>query len=140
MLFDFGLAVEFDQLDNAQFTGTPVDDDNMKCLAMRQGRRWGPDFDFYGLCASAFNLLHKAHMNPNWNSKGKLSLNNIQSHPRFSKELWKNFFETLLNFDPATMEYCLGDICSEFDEYVSKNETAVEGGLVVLLRALQDES
>jgi checkpoint serine/threonine-protein kinase len=68
MLVDFGRAVdltqfseEYDDIRKVVLRGNACRDD-MKCVAMRNGKPWSFDIDTYGILCTAHLLLHGTHM------------------------------------------------------------------------------
>ena len=132
-LIDFAQAQKLERL-NSVLTGKYAGDESMRCLAMRLDppKQWGVDFDFFGLCASSHILLFREHIKCHvveCNNTGKqlMKMNGKNRH-----ELWMDYFEKLLHFDPTCMNYCLDKLCDEFGEWVLKNESNVEKGLKAL--------
>ena len=124
MLVDFGRAIDLDKTMirgsdplHSQFTGNIAAED-MECGAMREGRRWGVDLDFFGLAASSYILLFGSHMEViQERSTGKWRPN--KSFRRYWEcDLWKLLFDSLLNFNSNTDKYCLKEIRSHFDDYI----------------------
>lgn len=132
MLVDFGRAIDLDKtiirgLDplHSQFTGNIAAED-MECGAMRDGRRWGVDLDFFGLAASSYLLLFGSHMEVvQERSTGKWRPK--KSFRRYWRcELWGILFDSLLNFDSSADKYCLQEIRSRFDDYIKEKNRKKE--------------
>lgn len=121
MLVDFGRAVDLVGIsDTTLFTGSAAAED-MECKAMRQGLPWGVDLDFYGLCASSYILLFGSHMEVVQDkATGKLKLKRLLRR-YWQRELWQNYFESLLNYDSCSSAHCLRDIRVAFDDYLDNN-------------------
>ncbi|KAL7485402.1 hypothetical protein ACHAW6_010996 [Cyclotella cf. meneghiniana] len=125
MLVDFGRAVDLDRVSKkysdplkSLFTGSVAAED-MECKAMRQGLPWGVDLDFFGLCASSYILLFGSHIEVVQDkATGRLRLKKLLRR-YWQRDLWQNYFETLLNFDTQSDDYCLRDLRFAFDEYIN---------------------
>ena len=131
-IIDFGLVRVLKTLGH-QFTGKAAIKE-MMCRAMRREDLWGVDQDFFCLCASAFSLLFFGMDSKNMvrEEEGKFCLDNtIPSTGRASGlwrgELWNEFFDKLLNYDPAGDDYnmVVVDICKKFDAYVQENKALI---------------
>eukprot|EP00804_Cyclotella_cryptica_P024138 CCRYP_015577-RA/>CCRYP_015577-RA protein AED:0.13 eAED:0.13 QI:0/1/0.66/1/1/1/3/321/1383 len=124
MLVDFGRAIDLQKASNkgsdplkTVFTGSVAAED-MESKAMRQGLPWGVDLDFFGLCASSYILLFGSHIEVVQDkATGRLRLKKLLRR-YWQRDLWQRYFETLLNFDTQSDEYCLRDIRLAFDEYI----------------------
>jgi hypothetical protein len=132
MLVDFGRSIDLDRAENrgsdllqTQFTGSIAAED-MECAAMREGRNWGVDLDFFGLAASSFILLFGSHMDVIQDrSTGKWRPN--KSFRRYwQRDLWSLLFDSLLNFDSSTDNYCLSEIRAHFDGYIEGKQRKKE--------------
>ncbi len=124
MLVDFGRAVDLAKVTTkgsdplkTVFSGSAAAED-MECRAMRQGQPWGVDLDFFGLCASSYILLFGSHIEVVQDkASGKLRLKKLLRR-YWQRDLWQNYFDTLLNFDARSDDYCLRDLRMAFDEYI----------------------
>lgn len=103
-LIDFGRYQELQYLTKS-FCGSAVNnDEDMMCKAMRQGKDWGVEQDFYGVCGVVFVLIIKiSHMEkkhtPIKDGKMEVYFPNSKFLKRDVRSMWKDFFELLLNFD-----------------------------------------
>jgi len=95
-LIDFGRAIDLSILPAGVSFSQIVKTDGLKCVEMREGRRWRHHIDFYGIAAIAYTLLFGTYMDVVkhkgvWEVKG--------SFKRFwkSTELWKAMFGEFLN-------------------------------------------
>jgi len=105
-LIDFGRSKDLPSL-TEHFSGSAVDnDEDMMCKAMRQGKDWGVEQDFYGVCGVVFVLIFKRyHMEKKYTpiKDGKMEMYFPPSTflKRGVKSMWQDFFELLLNFDSS---------------------------------------
>lgn len=75
--------------------------EEMKCVAMREGKAWSYDIDTFGVLACAHVLLYGSHIKLRKGRAGRWSL--ASTFKRYwQKDLWNNIFETLLNMDDKT--------------------------------------
>ncbi len=102
MLVDFGRAVDLATLrrgvSDARLCGYSVAENDMACVAMRQGLEWNYDVDMFGICASAHVLLFSSHIHivqddvtQRWRLSSRL-------RRYWQGDLWHNLFDTLLNY------------------------------------------
>ncbi|KAL7527624.1 hypothetical protein ACHAXR_002046 [Thalassiosira sp. AJA248-18] len=123
MLVDFGRSIDLEKVPSqadplqAQIKGNIAAED-MECGSMRKGLPWGVDLDFFGLAASSFILLFGTHMEVVEDRRsGKWRIHKPLRR-YWQRELWSCLFDSLLNFDSNTDNYCLRDIRIAFDEYI----------------------
>lgn len=104
MLVDFGRAVdltqfskEYDDVRKAMLRGNACRED-MRCVAMRNGKPWSFDADTYGILCSVHVLLFGTHIDIR---KGKNSRWHVDNAFKryWQKDLWGDIFDTLLNLD-----------------------------------------
>jgi checkpoint serine/threonine-protein kinase len=108
MLVDFGRAVdlkaaakpEIDPMD-VRLEGSCAEKD-MECVAMRKGLSWSFDVDTFGVCASAHVLLYGSHIEIDCNSTTKRWKPRKPLRRYWQKDLWNDFFDTLLNLDEVS--------------------------------------
>ena len=125
MLVDFGRSIDLDTLVchgsdplRVQLKGSIAAED-MECASMRKGMSWGVDLDLFGLAASSFTLLFGSHIKVTEDKRsGKWSLEKLFRR-YWQRDLWSDIFDSLLNFNPSSDEYCLRDIRIAFDDYIS---------------------
>lgn len=104
-LVDFGNAVDLTEnfentgecTQNLLFRGNATNDD-MKCVAMRNGHPWSYDVDTFGILCCAHVLLHGTHMQIK-KGRGNVYQPLTQFKRYWNQDLWKEIFETLLNVD-----------------------------------------
>lgn len=101
-LIDFGSAIDMDAYSkDDQFTYV-VQTDNFTCCEMLEKKPWTYQTDFFGIAGTAHVMLFGKYMKV----EKRLGRWEIMSHyPRyFNKDLWKDFFTSLLNIpDSYTM-------------------------------------
>lgn len=107
MLVDFGRAVDLtqfsdkcDDVRNMLLHGNACKDD-MRCVAMRDGKPWSFDIDTYGILCTVHVLLHGSHMeirkgkDNNWRPISRLKR-------YWEQDLWTEIFNSLLNLDDVS--------------------------------------
>jgi hypothetical protein len=141
MLVDFGRSIDLGRIENqgsdplqSQFTGSIAAED-MECAAMREGRHWGVDLDFFGLAASSYILLFGSHIEVVQDRSTRKWRTNKSLRRYWQRELWDLLFDSLLNFDSSTDKYCLGEIRARFDDYIEGKQRKKE--IAVNLQQLQ---
>jgi hypothetical protein len=132
MLVDFGRSIDLGRTERqgsdpllTQFTGSIAAED-MECVAMREGRQWGVDLDFFGLAASSYILLFGSHIEVIQDRSTRKWRTNKSFRRYWQRELWDLLFNSLLNFDSSTNKYCLGEIRAHFDGYVEGKQRRKE--------------
>lgn len=108
MLVDFGRAVDLmaaaksgmDAMD-VRLEGSASEED-MECVAMRKGLGWSFDADTFGLCAAAHVLLFGTHMEIHYDASTKRWKPRKPLRRYWKKDLWNEFFDTLLNLDEVS--------------------------------------
>lgn len=134
MLVDFGRSVDLERTGGtsdpirSQFKGNVAAEDT-ECVAMRESRPWGIDQDLFGLCSSAHLLLFGSHIEvTEEKSTGKWRLR--KAFRRYhQQDLWSCFFETLVNYDSSTDEYCIPGVRVQFEEYVGTRQMEIDNNL-----------
>lgn len=141
MLVDFGRSIDLGRIESqgsdplqSQFTGSIAAED-MECAAMREGRHWGVDLDFFGLAASSYILLFGSHIEVVQDRSTRKWRTNKSLRRYWQRELWDLLFDSLLNFDSSTDKYCLGEIRARFDDYIEGKQRKKE--IAVNLQQLQ---
>ena len=131
MLVDFGRSVDLEKTGGtsdplrSQFKGNVAAEDT-ECVAMRESRPWGIDQDLFGLCSSAHLLLFGSHIEvTEEKSTGKWRLRKALRRYH-QQDLWKCFFDSLINFDSSTDEYCIPSVRAQFEEYVGTRQRMKE--------------
>jgi checkpoint serine/threonine-protein kinase len=107
MLVDFGRAVdltqfsdEYDDIRKVVLHGNACRDD-MRCVAMRNGKPWSFDIDTYGILCTAHVLLHGTHMSIRKGTDNQWRPeSNLKRY--WQKDLWNEIFKSLLNFDDVS--------------------------------------
>lgn len=105
MLVDFGRAVDMkaaaeqgmDPMD-VRLEGSAAEED-MECVAMRKGLSWSFDADTFGLCAGAHVLLYGTHIEIDYSPSTRRWMPRKPLRRYWKKDLWNDFFDTLLNLD-----------------------------------------
>jgi hypothetical protein len=132
MLVDFGRSIDLVRTENqgsdplrTQFTGSIAAED-MECVAMREGRHWGVDLDFFGVAASSFILLFGSHIEVIQDRSTRKWRPNKPFRRYWQREIWDHLFDSLLNFDSKTDKYCLGEVRAHFDGYIEGKQRKKE--------------
>ena len=123
MLVDFGRAVDLisaarDGVDpmDVKLSGQATDPD-MACAAMRMNLGWSFDIDTFGICASAHVLLYGTHIEMDTNrSKRWKTRKPLRRY--WQKELWSEFFDTLLNDAIASRPGSLRQLRDKIEDYL----------------------
>lgn len=108
MLVDFGRAVDLeaaakpgmDAMD-VRLEGSSCEED-MECVAMRKGMSWSFDADTFGICAGAHVLLYGEHIQLDYNAATRRWMPKKPLRRYWKKDLWVEFFDTLLNLDEVS--------------------------------------
>ena len=131
MLVDFGRSVDLERTGGAsdplrsQFKGNVAAEDT-ECVAMRESRPWGIDQDLFGLCSSAHLLLFGSHIEVT-EEKSTSKWRQRKAFRRYhQQDLWNRFFDTLINYDSSTDEYCIPGIRAQFEEYIGTGQRMKE--------------
>lgn len=100
---------------NDQFTYV-VTTDNFTCCEMLEKKPWTYQTDLFGIAGTAHVMLFGKYMKV----EKKLGRWEITSHyPRyFNKELWKQFFSTLLNIPDSFTLPSLQELKQNLDEEI----------------------
>ena len=126
MLVDFGRSIGLDTLVChgsdpiwVHLKG-PIAAEDRECASIcNKGMSWGVDLDLFGLAASSFTLMFGSHIKVTEDKRsGKWSLEKLFRR-YWQRDLWSDIFDSLLNFNPSSDEYCLRDIRIAFDDYIS---------------------
>merc|ERR1711860_93130 len=94
-LIDFGRAIDLRILPKGITFNQVVKTEGIKCIEMREGRRWREHIDYFGIAAIAYCILFRSYIDVvkrgSWEVKG--------SFKRWWKatDLWKEFFHEFLN-------------------------------------------
>jgi len=146
-VIDFGRAQNLKAL-TYTFQGSSVGTDrSMMSKNKRQDKPWGVDQDFYGLFVTIFFLIYKAHpkeSNTGTDKKtGKMSFSPNVEHfsiPRSQKDMWKMFFNLLLNFDPSEYNKTVRSARALLSSYMEeeKNKKKIKEELENLLSRLSN--
>jgi len=150
-IIDFGRAKKLTNL-NTMYQGDAVGGDpSMMCSAMRRNKKWGVDQDMYGIAGVMHLLLFGANGNKNGHMKvedtpidektGRLSLTSqeyldLSRNKRRQPDLWKIFFDELLNFDVMKYHETVQRIRKPLKDYMSANKRTVERNLSELSESL----
>jgi len=130
MLVDFGRAVDLkaaaksgmDAMD-VRLEGSAAEKD-MECVAMRKGLGWSFDADTFGLCAGAHVLLYGSHLEIDYNSSTKRWKPRKPLRRYWQRDLWTEFFDTLLNLDEVS-KTALGSRPASLRDFRKKLEAHV---------------
>lgn len=139
ILIDFGRSKDLPSL-TEHFRGSAVgDDEDMMCKAMRQGKDWGVEQDFYGVCGVVFLLIIKtSHMEkkhtPIKDGKMKMYFPNSTFLKRDVRSMWKDFFELLLNFDSSDYAKTVCKAREVLKPYLDENKEAIDNDFEDLCR------
>ena len=130
-LVDFGRSVDLEDHGSTEeeargvmFIGDACDDEDMKCVAMREGKAWSYDIDTFGVLACAHVLLYGSHIKLRKGRGGRWGLANTFKR-YWQKDLWNNIFETLLNIEDksgaviGSRARSLRSLREEIDDYTN---------------------
>ena len=125
-LIDFGRAKCLDQL-TSPLTGVAVVKD-MMCKNMRLDLPWGADQDYHGMATCLCLLLLNTEMTENNTPllNGTMQLKVNQTFPRPTKEMWKEIFNKLLNFDTRKYDNTVQEVRKLLRGYIKANEESVK--------------
>jgi len=103
-LIDFGKSLDLQLLPQNILFDEVVETDGLKCVEMREGRPWLHHIDLFGVAGTAYCLLFQDYMDVakvggRWVVKGAFKR-------WWQADLWKQFFDDLLNLKGAARE-CL---------------------------------
>ena len=142
-LIDFGRAKSLDQL-TSPLTGVAVVED-MMCKNMRLGKAWGVDQDYHGMATCLCLLLLRKDMNQDIceiDENETMKLKGV-SFPRATRDMWKEIFSKLLNFDARKYDETVREIRELLRAYIETNKKDVDaklGDLEALLPVTSDMS
>ena len=141
VLVDFGRAVDMEAAAgnttepmNVRLYGEAVDQD-MACVAIRNGWSWSFDIDTYGICASAHVLLYGSHLEIERDTTTKVWRPKKALRRYWQRELWTNLFNSLLNVDEVSRRAMgsrpgnLRSIRTTMEEYVNSRTKELESML-----------
>ena len=148
ILVDFGRAVDLkaaakpgiDPMD-VRLEGSCAEKD-MECVAMRKGISWSFDVDTFGVCASAFVLLHGSHIEIKEDSTTERWKPHKPPRRYWQKDLWNEFFDKLLNLDEVSHSalgshpVSLRALYKKMEDYVQAESTKLESLLKSQARML----
>ena len=140
-LIDFGRAKSLDQL-TSPLTGEAVVKD-MMCKNMRLGNPWGVDQDYHGMATCLPLLLLNTEMNQrntpiDKNDTMQLKVTFPRAWRGATKEMWKEIFNKLLNFDARKYDETVREIRELLRAYIGANKESVETKLEDLKAKLDD--
>ena len=141
-LIDFGRAKSLDQL-TSPLTGEAVVKD-MMCKNMRLGNPWGVDQDYHGMATCLPLLLLNREMTQNNTPIDKndgtmqLKLPFPRAWRDATKDMWKEIFNKLLNFDARKYNETVQGVRKLLRDYIDTNEESVERKLKELKAKLDD--
>jgi checkpoint serine/threonine-protein kinase len=101
-------------------------EEDMACVAMRKGLSWSFDADTFGICASAHVLLYGTHIDIDYNPSTKRWKPRKPLRRYWQKDLWNEFFDTLLNLDELS-QTALGSRPGSLRDLRKKFEAHVRG-------------
>ncbi|XP_050382639.1 mitotic checkpoint serine/threonine-protein kinase BUB1 [Argentina anserina] len=121
-LVDWGRGIDLRLFpENIKFKGD-CRTSGFRCVEMQQNKPWTFQVDTYGLCVVVHMMLHSSYMeiDKKPSSDGGYVYLPKASFKRYWKvELWKNFFEKLLNSNPGCSDKkLLQDLRVSFQEYM----------------------
>lgn len=155
-LIDFGRAIDVTLFPPDMKFVADWKTDDQDCIEMREGRPWKWQADYYGIAGVIYCMLHNEYMQiipvrveDDSYSFGAVSISTkrykpLQSFKRYWQgELWRRLFHMLLNPTlvrsdgqlPIIEE--LGEIRSEFEEYLVMNSNKIGRSLKDILYKLE---
>ena len=140
-LIDFGRAKSLDQL-TSPLTGEAVVKD-MMCKNMRLGNPWGVDQDYHGMATCLPLLLLNTEMNQrntpiDKNDTMQLKVTFPRAWRGATKEMWKEIFNKLLNFDARKYNETVQGVRKLLRDYIDTNEENIKTKLQDLKAKLDD--
>ena len=144
MLVDFGRAIDLnsgtkhgiDPMD-LKLSGNANDLD-MACAAMRMNLGWSFDVDTFGICSSAHVLLYGSHLEMEMDRSKRWRLRKPLRR-YWQKDLWSDFFDSLLNDDLASRPASLRQHRQRIEEYLKTKMKDLEYLLKHQVRILPKE-
>ena len=131
MLVDFGRAVDLtsgkqEGIDPMDFKlSGETSDPGTACAAMRMNLPWSFDADTFGICASAHVLLYGSHMEMDINRSKRWKIRKPLRR-YWQKDLWTDFFDSLLNDAIASRPGSLRQRREKIDEYLKTKAKDLE--------------
>lgn len=131
MLVDFGRAID---LTSRTHEGVdPMDfklrgeasDPGMACAAMRMNLGWSFDADSFGICASAHVLLYGSHMEIEMDRSKRWKIRK-QLRRYWQKDVWADFFDSLLNDAIASRPGSLRQRREKIEDYLKTKSKDLE--------------
>ncbi|KAG7193148.1 uncharacterized protein KQ657_000902 [Scheffersomyces spartinae] len=96
VLIDFGRSVDLSLLPDTVQCVSHWKSDTQDCTAMRNGKPWKYDADYYGIACILHTILFGEYIRTINLSSGTIRLSN-QWRPYWSSEVWEPLFDFLLN-------------------------------------------
>lgn len=122
-LIDFGSAVDMDWYKKDEAFTHIVKTENFTCCEMMEKKPWTYQIDLFGLAGTAHVMLFGRYMEVEkkligWSIKSKF--------PRYlKKQLWEQFFNTLLNVPNCRVMPNLQALKDQFEEEIHAKEKFV---------------
>uniref|UniRef100_A0A914UR37 Uncharacterized protein n=1 Tax=Plectus sambesii TaxID=2011161 RepID=A0A914UR37_9BILA len=124
-LIDWGRAIDMKHLRGQTFTGR-AGTSSFECCEMVDGRPWTYQTDLYGLLGTVHVMLIGKYMNV-FKELGRYRITaNIKR--RYNRDLWKEFFDTLLNVPSCDKLPRLVDFRRRFEQFFASILTGPEKG------------
>jgi checkpoint serine/threonine-protein kinase len=121
-----GLSDTRSDVRKVRLTGDASHDD-MRCVAMRQGRPWSFDIDTFGILCSAHVLLYGSHME--LKNKGDAEWKPAKRMKRYWKQdLWDDLFNSILNDSGSVIgshPRSLRSIREKIDAYLEEEKSSL---------------
>ncbi|CAO1417608.1 unnamed protein product [Diamesa tonsa] len=122
-LIDFGCAIDMDWYQENETFNYVVETENFTCIEMIEKKPWTYQIDLYGLAGTTHVMLFGKYMEV---QKRLLSWSIKQRVPRyFNKQLWDQFFHSLLNIPGCDLQPNLQALKTSFEEELEFKERYV---------------
>ena len=122
-LIDFGSAIDMDWYTNGETFNYVVSTENFVCCEMLENKPWTYQTDLFGLAGTVHVMLFGQYMQV---EKKVLTWGIKTRFPRyFNKNIWEQFFRTLLNVQSCETMPNLQALKDQIEEIIQSKEKFV---------------